>query len=136
MEAGEVRWALGCGVSVVAAAVYAVAGTALDINVVDDAKHSCLGGLSAEEGSATFWVLGRIALFPIVSVASVICSLSLNLLAFLPKLVGRWWATPLLALLAVLVSAAGPAALIVYDVATEGTPGDCVLPWWPSWLPT
>ncbi|MFF4624874.1 hypothetical protein [Nonomuraea jabiensis] len=41
-----------------------------------------------------------------------------------------------LSLLAAGVSIAGPVAMVMYDVATEGTPGDCVLPWWPSWLPS
>ncbi|MEU1392246.1 MULTISPECIES: hypothetical protein [unclassified Nonomuraea] len=42
----------------------------------------------------------------------------------------------LLTVLALAVTLAGPVALTLYDLATQGTPDDCVLPWWPAWLPS
>ncbi|MGW0483963.1 hypothetical protein [Nonomuraea sp. NPDC003214] len=53
---------------------------------------------------------------------------------------GTGWALSrpgvLLLALTVAGSVAGPVAMTVYDLAGEGTPGDCVLPWWPTWLPS
>ncbi|NJP91742.1 hypothetical protein HCN51_20145 [Nonomuraea sp. FMUSA5-5] len=67
---------------------------------------------------------------------SAVVALPFHLLARLPPLAGRVWPVPVLVALSVTVSVAGPVAMVLYDVATEGTPGDCVLPWWPSWLPS
>ncbi|MFI7694631.1 hypothetical protein ACIBQ6_36590 [Nonomuraea sp. NPDC049655] len=54
----------------------------------------------------------------------------------LPWAARRLWPQLLLTVLALAVTVSGPVALTLYDVATQGTPGDCVLPWWPAWLPT
>jgi hypothetical protein len=39
------------------------------------------------------------------------------------------WLELLLLALTIAVSAAGPVALTLYDLATQGMPGNCVLPW-------
>ncbi|MEU1725232.1 hypothetical protein [Nonomuraea sp. NPDC005692] len=67
---------------------------------------------------------------------SALLSLPVQLLARLPWVAGRLWPQLLLTVLALAVTVAGPVALTLYDLATQGTPDDCVLPWWPAWLPS
>ncbi|MEV0234724.1 hypothetical protein [Nonomuraea sp. NPDC050786] len=101
------------------------------------AQLYCLGDLSAGENFAgTIWALSRILIFPVISVLSALVALSFHLLTRLPWLARRIWPEPILLALTVAGSIAGPITMTLYDVATEGTPGDCVLPWWPSWLPS
>jgi hypothetical protein len=136
-QAREVYWTFGCGLSAIIAIACATFGTFLDIHLVARAQLYCLGDLSSGENFAgTIWSLGRIVIFPIVSVLSALVAQSFHLLTRLPWLAGRLWSDAILLALTVAGSIAGPVAMIVYDLAAEGTPGDCVLPWWPSWLPS
>ncbi|MFF4196773.1 hypothetical protein [Nonomuraea sp. NPDC001831] len=80
------------------------------------------------------WAFG--CAFPAVSAGSAVLSLPVQLLARLPWAAGRRWPQLLSAVLALAVTVAGPVALTLYDLAVQGTPGDCVLPWWPAWLPS
>lgn len=137
VKADDVSWTFGCGFSLVIAATCATAGTFFDIHLVARAQVYCQADLSSgEKLGEVLWLASRIVVLPIVSVLSVIASLPLHLLARLPWLAGRVWPVPILLTLTVGVSIAGPVAMVLYDVAVEGTPGDCVLPWWPSWLPS
>ncbi|MDF2712404.1 MAG: hypothetical protein K0R62_8056 [Nonomuraea muscovyensis] len=127
----------GRGLAAVIALVGATAGTCFEILLVARARAHCLGDLSAgEQFAGTVWVVSRIVAFPVVSGLSALFALSFPLVARLPWLAGRSW--PGLVLPAIMVAAAltGPVAMTLYDLATEGTPGGCVLPWWPSWLPS
>ncbi|MEV4577144.1 hypothetical protein AB0K16_28270 [Nonomuraea jabiensis] len=136
-KAGEVSWTFGCGLSVVVAMACAIAGSYFDITLVARAQVYCgLDLSSGEKLSEVLWLLSRYAVIPVVSVLSAVLALPLHLVARLPPVAGRVWPVPLLSLLAVGVSIAGPVAMVMYDIATEGTPDDCVLPWWPSWLPS
>ncbi len=136
-QAREVYWAFGCGLSAVIALACATFGTFLDIHLVARAQLYCLGDLgSGEKFAGTGWALSRIVIFPAVSVLSALGAQSFHLLARLPWPAGRVWPGVLLLALTVAGSVAGPVAMTVYDLAGEGTPGDCVLPWWPSWLPS
>ncbi|AQZ62883.1 unnamed protein product [[Actinomadura] parvosata subsp. kistnae] len=136
-RAGDASWTFGCGLSAVVALTCAAAGTFFDIHLVARAQVHCQGDLSSGEKFAeVFWLLSRFVVVPAVAVLSAIAALPLQLLARLPPLAGRVWPVPVLVALSVTVSVAGPVAMVLYDVATEGTPGDCVLPWWPSWLPS
>ncbi|WP_433257558.1 hypothetical protein ACQPYK_20870 [Streptosporangium sp. CA-135522] len=136
-EAGDIRWAFGCGFPVIIALAFATAGTFFEIHLVARAHLYCAGDLSAGENFAgSIRVVSRLVLFPIVSVVSALISLAFQLLARLPRLAGRMWLELLLLALTLAVSAAGPVALTLHDLATQGTPGNCVLPWWPSWLPS
>jgi hypothetical protein len=136
-EAGDIRWAFGCGFPVIIALAFATVGTFFEIHLVARAHVYCAGDLSAGENFAgSIWVVSRLALFPVVSVVSALISLAFQLLARLPRLAGRIWLELLLLALTIAVSAAGPVALTLYDLAIQGTPGNCVLPWWPSWLPS
>ncbi|NUW43374.1 hypothetical protein [Nonomuraea rhodomycinica] len=136
-KAGDASWAFGCGLTVVIAATCATAATFFDILLVTRAQVHCQGDPSSGEKFAdVFWLLSRIVVIPMVSALSAIVSLPFHLLARLPWLAGRVWPVPVLLALTIGVSVAGPVAMVLYDVATEGTPGDCVLPWWPSWLPS
>ncbi|MGW4407468.1 hypothetical protein ACWEJ6_25835 [Nonomuraea sp. NPDC004702] len=134
--AGDVGWAFGCAFPAVAAIACATAGTWYETSLVAHAHVYCAGDLSAGEGFAgAVWVLSRFVLFPAVSAGSALLSLPVQLLARLPWAAGRLWPQLLLTVLALAVTVSGPVALTVYDVATQGTPGDCVVPWWPAWLP-
>lgn len=136
-QAREVYWTFGCGLSAIIAIACGTFGTFLDIHLVARAQLYCLGDLSFGENVAgTIWALSRIAIFPVVSVLSALLALSFHLLTRLPWLAGRIWPGLILLVLTVAGSIAGPMAMTLYDVAAEGTPGDCVLPWWPSWLPS
>ncbi|MFI6295994.1 hypothetical protein ACIBEJ_30670 [Nonomuraea sp. NPDC050790] len=136
-EASDIRWAFGCGFPAIIALAFATVGTFLELRLVAHAHVYCAGDLSAGENSAgSVWAVSRLVLFPIVSVVSALISLPFQLLARLPRLAGRMWLELLLLALSIAVSAAGPVALILYDLATQGTPDNCVLPWWPSWLPS
>ncbi|MFB4279146.1 MULTISPECIES: hypothetical protein [unclassified Nonomuraea] len=136
-EAREVYWTFGCGLSVIIAIVCATFGTFLDIHLVARAQRYCLGDLSSgEKFAGTFWALSRIVIFPIVSVLSALGAQSFHLLTRLPWPAGRIWAGAVLLAVTIAGSVAGPTAMAWYDLATVGTPGDCVLPWWPSWLPS
>jgi hypothetical protein len=136
-EAREVFWVFGCGLSVIILVACATYGTFFDIHLVASAQLYCLGDLSAgEKFSGAFWGLSRIVIFPVVSVLSALAALPFQVLARLPALTRRIWPGPVLLVLSVACSVAGPTAMILYDVAAHGTPGDCVLPWWPSWLPS
>ncbi|MEU7004661.1 hypothetical protein [Nonomuraea sp. NPDC046570] len=119
------------------AIAFAIFGTLLDIRLVAHIKVYCVGDLSmGEKFAGLLWMSSRIVLFPIVSVLSAVFSLVFLLLARLPWVRARGWLEPILFALAIAGSAAGPVALILHDIATEGTPPGCVLPWWPSWLPS
>lgn len=136
-DVSDIRWTFGCAFPAIIALVFATVGTFLETSLVARAHVYCAGDLSAGEGLAgTFWVFSRFVLFPVVSVLSALVSLPFQLLARLPRVAGRLWLELLLLLVTIAVSAAGPLALSLYDLATQGTPGDCVLPWWPSWLPS
>ncbi|WP_031171017.1 hypothetical protein [Streptosporangium roseum] len=118
------------------ALAFATVGTFFEIHLVARAHVYCAGDLSAGENFAgSIWVVSRLVLFPVVSVVSALISLAFQLLARLPRLAGRMWLELLLLALTIAVSAAGPVALTLHDLAIQGTPGNCVLPWWPSWLP-
>ncbi|MEU8380510.1 hypothetical protein [Streptosporangium sp. NPDC048865] len=135
-EESDVLWATGCGVSATVALMCATLGTCLDIVLVARTQGYCLGDLSAGENLAGFiWAASRFVVFPIVSGISLFASLPVVLLARLPWFANHDWLKAILMLLAALVSIAGPAGMIVHDVATEGIIGDCEPPWWPSWLP-
>lgn len=135
-EAGDIYWTFGCGLSAIIAIACGTIGTFFDIYLVARAQVYCLGDLSAGESFAgLIWVASRIVIFPIISVLSALVALSFHLLFRLPWLAGRTWLGPILLALTIVGSIAGPIAMALYDVATEGTPGECVLPWWPSWLP-
>ncbi|MGI5286736.1 hypothetical protein ACQEVF_25820 [Nonomuraea polychroma] len=137
IKASDASWTFGCGLSAVIAITCATAGTFFDIHLVARAQVYCQVDLSSGEKLAEVaWLLSRIVVVPTVSVLSAIASLPFYLLARLPWLAGRVWPVPILLTLTIGVSIAGPVAMVLYDVATEGTPGDCVLPWWPSWLPS
>ncbi|GAA2853536.1 hypothetical protein GCM10010517_11380 [Streptosporangium fragile] len=134
--ADDVFWAMGCGTLVAVALTWATLGTLLDIVLVARTQRYCLGDLSVGEGLAGFmWAASRLVIFPVVSGVSVLVSLPIDLLARLPWFAERGWLKAAMVTLAILVSISGPMAMILYDVATVGTPGDCVPPWWPSWLP-
>ncbi|MEU4697435.1 hypothetical protein [Nonomuraea dietziae] len=136
-EAREVYWTFGCGLSAIIATACATVGTFLDIHLVARGQLYCLGDLSSGENFAgAIWSLSRIVIFPIISVLSALVAQPFHLLARLPWLAGRMGSGVILLALTVAGSIAGPIAMTLYDVATEGTPGDCVLPWWPSWLPS
>lgn len=129
-------WVTGCGMLAVVALASATFGTFLDIFLVARAQTHCLGDLSAGERFTGFiWATGRLVVFPVVAAGSALASAPISLIARLPWLARYGWPKAVLAAVAVLAAAAGPTAVIIYDVATEGTPGDCVPPWWPSWLP-
>ncbi|WP_157522461.1 hypothetical protein [Herbidospora cretacea] len=131
------HWTFGCGISAIIAIACATFGTLLDIYLVGRAEYYCRGDLNAGQSFAdAVWSLSRFVIFPIVSVASALAAQSFHVPTRLPKLAGRLWPTAILLALTVHSSFAGPVAMIVYDMATKGTPGDCVLPWWPSWLPS
>ncbi|MFC4117130.1 hypothetical protein [Nonomuraea zeae] len=135
-EAGDLRWAFGCAFPVIIALSFATLGTFFEIHLVARAHVYCAGDLSSGENFAgSLWMVSRLVLFPVVSVVSALVSPVFQMLARLPRLAGRLWLELLLLALTIAVSAAGPVALTLYDLATQGTPGDCVLPWWPSWLP-
>ncbi|MEV0351972.1 hypothetical protein AB0H88_39920 [Nonomuraea sp. NPDC050680] len=135
-RAGNLRWMMGCAFPLIIAIACAIFGTFFDTFLVARSQLYCLGDLSAgEKFAGFFWDLTRILLFPVISALSALVSLPFQLLARLPRLAGRIWLELILLALTIAVSAAGPVAMVLYDVATEGTPGDCVLPWWPSWLP-
>ncbi|GAB1821114.1 hypothetical protein [Herbidospora sp. RD11066] len=113
------------------------AGAFLDIHLVARAELYCLGDLSSGENFAgAVWALTRIVIFPTVSVASALVAQSFHLLTRLPWLAGRLWPSLIPLALTASGSIIGPAAMTMYDLATKGTPGDCVLPLWPSWLPS
>ncbi|MFC7384131.1 hypothetical protein [Sphaerisporangium rhizosphaerae] len=136
-EGREVYWTFGCGLSAIITVACATFGTLFDVYLVAHAQVYCLGHLNAGENLAgTLWSLSRFVIFPIVSVLSALVAMSFHLLARLPWLARRTWPGLVLLALTVAGSVAGPVAMTLYDVATEGTPGDCVLPWWPSWLPS
>ncbi|MFC4592241.1 hypothetical protein [Sphaerisporangium corydalis] len=136
-EAREIYWTFGCGLSTIIAVACATFGTFLDIYLVAHAQVYCLGDLSSGENFAgTLWSLSRLVIFPIVSVLSALLAQSFHLVARLPWPAGRIWSSLILLALTVAGSVAGPVAMTLYDLATEGTPGDCVLPWWPAWLPS
>lgn len=129
-------WVTGCGMLVVVALASATFGTFLDIFLVARAQNHCLGDLGTGERFAGFiWATGRLVVFPVVAAGSALASAPIGLIARLPWLARYGWPKAVLATVAVLAAAAGPTAMILYDVATEGAPGDCVPPWWPSWLP-
>ncbi|MFF3444034.1 hypothetical protein [Streptosporangium sp. NPDC002721] len=133
----DVLWATGCGVSAVVALMCATLGTVLDILLVARTQGYCLGDSSAGENLAgLIWAASRFVVFPIVSGVSLLATFPVVLLARLPWVARRDWLKAILMLLAVLTSIAGPTAMIVHDVATEGITGDCEPPWWPSWLPS
>ncbi|MEV0380556.1 hypothetical protein [Nonomuraea sp. NPDC050643] len=132
-SAGDIRWAFGCGFPVIIALAFATVGTLLEVHLVARAHLYCAGDLSSGENFAgSFWVVSRFVFFPAVSVVSALTSLPFQLIARLPRVAGRVWLELLLLVLTIAVSAAGPVALTLYDLATQGTPGDCVLPWLPS----
>ncbi|NAS21280.1 hypothetical protein GT755_06220 [Herbidospora sp. NEAU-GS84] len=137
-QAPEVHhWTFGCGLSTLVAIACATFGTLLDIHLVARAEYYCLGDLSAGQNFAgAVWSLSRIVIFPFVSVLSALAAQAFHLLTRLPWLAGRLWPTCILLPLTLAGSFAGPVAMTVYDLATKGTPGDCVLPWWPSWVPS
>ncbi|MGV9325644.1 hypothetical protein [Streptosporangium sandarakinum] len=136
LGADDVLWVTGCGMLAVVALASATFGTFLDIFLVARAQTHCLGDLSAGERFTGFiWATGRLVVFPVVAAGSALASAPISLIARLPWLARYGWPKAVLAAVAVLAAAAGPTAVIIYDVATEGTPGDCVPPWWPSWLP-
>ncbi|MET9066376.1 hypothetical protein [Streptosporangium sandarakinum] len=136
LGADDVLWVTGCGMLAVVALASATFGTFLDIFLVARAQTHCLGDLSAGERFAGFiWATGRLVVFPVVAAGSALASAPISLIARLPWLARYGWPKAVLAAVAVLAAAAGPTAVIIYDVATKGTPGDCVPPWWPSWLP-
>ncbi|GII71187.1 hypothetical protein Sme01_36630 [Sphaerisporangium melleum] len=136
-EAREIYWTFGCGISVVIATAFATFGTFLDIHLVARAQLYCLGDLSVGENlSGTLFAVTRMVLFPVISVLSALLAVSFHLLGRLPWLAARIWPRPILLALTIAGSIAGPVAMAMYDLATEGTPGDCVLPWWPTWLPS
>ncbi|MBG0829746.1 hypothetical protein HS041_18440 [Planomonospora sp. ID67723] len=129
-------WVMGCGMLVAVALTCATLGTFVDIVLVVRTQHHCLGDLSAGEGFAGFvWATSRLLIFPIVAGGSALASLPISLIAHLPWFARHVWLKAVLMLIAVLVAAAGPMAMIVHGVAAEGTPGNCIPPWWPSWLP-
>ncbi|MGW4476470.1 hypothetical protein ACWENQ_43005 [Nonomuraea sp. NPDC004354] len=135
--AGDIYWTFGCGLSAITAMACGTIGTFFDIHLVTRAQIYCLGDLSAgEKFAGTVWVLSRIVIFPIVSALSALVALSFHLLTRLPWLARRAWVGPVLLALTIAGSVAGPIAMTLYDVATEGASGDCVMPWWPSWLPS
>ncbi|MFI7044862.1 hypothetical protein ACWDUI_21910 [Streptosporangium sandarakinum] len=134
--ADDVLWVTGCGMLAVVALASATFGTFLDIFLVARAQNHCLGDLGTGERFAGFiWATGRLVVFPVVAAGSALASAPIGLIARLPWLARYGWPKAVLATVAVLAAAAGPTAMILYDVATEGAPGDCVPPWWPSWLP-
>ncbi|GAA3588519.1 hypothetical protein GCM10022419_083560 [Nonomuraea rosea] len=136
IRAGDASWTFGCGLTAVIAVTCATAGTYFDITLVARAQVYCGTDLSSGEKLVeVLWLLSRIVVVPIVSVLSAIASLPLHLLGRLPRLAGRVWPVPILLALTIAVSIAGPVAMVLYDVAAEGTPDGCVLPWWPTWLP-
>ncbi|GLX94735.1 hypothetical protein [Herbidospora sp. NBRC 101105] len=121
--------------SVIISIVCATFGTFLDIHLVARAQIYCAGNLDAGAKFANaVWSLSRVVFFPIVSVLSAFAAQSFHLLAWLPWAARRSWPIVILLVLTATGSFAGPVAMIVYDLAAEDTPGDCVLPWWPSWL--
>ncbi|NRQ34988.1 hypothetical protein HII36_24620 [Nonomuraea sp. NN258] len=133
----EIYWMFGCGLSVIIALACATFGTIFDIQLVAAAKLYCEGDLSAgEKFAGNFWSLSRFVIFPVVSVLSALVAQSFQLLNRLPWLAGRLWSGTVLLALTVVGSIAGPVAMTLYDLAAEGTPAGCVLPWWPSWLPS
>ncbi|MFB9719756.1 hypothetical protein [Planobispora longispora] len=132
----DVFWVMGCGIVMAVALTYATLGTFVDIVLVVRAQRHCLGDLGAGEGLAGFvWAMSRFLVFPIVAGGSALVSLPVGLIAHLPRFAKRGWLRGVLMVLAVLVASAGPTAMILYDVAAGGTPGGCLPPWWPSWLP-
>ncbi|MGV9533763.1 hypothetical protein ACWEU6_19660 [Streptosporangium sandarakinum] len=136
LGADDVLWVTGCGMLAVVALASATFGTFLDIFLVARAQSHCLGDLSAGEKFAGFiWATGRLVVFPVIAAGSALASAPISLIARLPWLARYGWPKAVLVIVAVLAAAAGPTAMILYDVTTEGTPGDCVPPWWPSWLP-
>ncbi|MGW3344887.1 hypothetical protein ACWDA3_16365 [Nonomuraea rubra] len=127
----EVYWTFGCGLSLISAVLCATFGTFLDIHLVARAQLYCAGDLSSGERFAgTLWILSRIVIFPIVSVLSALVAQAFHLLARLPWLAGRSWSGAVLLPLTVAGCFAGRVLMILYALATEGTPGDCVLPRW------
>ncbi|GAA4924905.1 hypothetical protein HD597_011369 [Nonomuraea thailandensis] len=131
-EAREVYWTFGCGLCLIIAMACATFGTFLDLHLVARAQVYCEGDLSSgEKFAGTMWFLSRVVMFPIVSVLSALVAQSFHLLARLPWLAGRLWSGAVLPALAVAGSFAGPVAMVLYDLATVGTPGGCVLPPWP-----
>lgn len=130
-DASDIRWAFGCGFPAIIALAFATVGTFLELHLVAHAHVYCAGHLSAGENFAgSIWAVSRLVLFPVVSVVSALISLPFQLLARLPRVAGRMWLELLLLALTITVSAAGPVALTLYDLATQGTPGNCVLPRW------
>lgn len=128
---------LGRGLAAVVAVVCATAGTCFEILLVARARAHCLGDLSAgEQFAGTVWVVSRIVAFPVVSALSALLALSFHTVARLPWLAGRRWLGVVLPPLMVVAALTGPAAMTLYDLATAGAPGGCVLPGWPSWFPS
>lgn len=130
-------WLLGCALSLVVTVTGATFGTFMDIRLVFQAQLYCLVDLSAGEAFAEMaWAASRVLVMPVVSLLSGAVSPVVALPARLPWVAGRAWVAIPLALLQAGVAATGPVALILHDIAVEGTPEGCVLPWWPAWLPS
>ncbi|MFI6294991.1 hypothetical protein ACIBEJ_25605 [Nonomuraea sp. NPDC050790] len=117
-EPREVRWTFGCAFPAVIAVLCATAGTLLEVRLAWWARSHCLGGERvALVVSSVFWALGRIIVFPAVSLASAALALVL-LLAARASVLRRWWLEPFLLALVVAISFAGPVALAVHDYQT------------------
>ncbi|GIH90548.1 hypothetical protein ACFFMN_08565 [Planobispora siamensis] len=113
----------------------ATLGTFLDIVLVARRQQHCLGDLGTGEAMAGFvWAASRLVVFPIVAGGSALVSLPINLVACLPWFAKHGLLKAALMACAVLIAAAGPAAMLVHDVTADTTPGECVPPWWPSWI--
>lgn len=129
-------WAAGCGVMAVVALICAMLGAFLDIVLVVRAQRHCLGELDAGEGLAGFvWAASRLVVLPVVACGSALASLPISLIAHLPRFAGHGWLKAVLLAPAVLVAVAGPAAAVLYDVASGGGAGGCVPPCRPAWPP-
>ncbi|MFI6905744.1 hypothetical protein ACIBKY_31080 [Nonomuraea sp. NPDC050394] len=117
-EPREVRWTFGCAFPAVIAVLCSTTGTLLEIRLSWWARANCLGGERfALAVSSVFWALGRIIVFPAVSIASASIAL-LVLLVARARLLRRWWLEPFLLALVVVISFAGPVALAVHDYDT------------------
>ncbi|WP_157244903.1 hypothetical protein [Nonomuraea typhae] len=129
-EAGEARWAFGCAFPAVIALLCATAGTVLEIRLVMWGRGFCAGDLGSGEKFAglvggVFWSLGRILLFPVVSVCSAVLSVPVLMLARTWPIKGSIGLELVVLTLVVAISFAGPVALAVHDYHAIGA---CALP--------
>ncbi|MEV6985492.1 hypothetical protein AB0M95_30110 [Sphaerisporangium sp. NPDC051017] len=144
---GAATQALGCGMVVVIALVWAVGGAWVDNYLVAQGRAYCDAGWEPPHQLELMFLLpARMLHFPVVALVSAIASLLFNPLALWSPL-GRWKVTrAIFSVLAIAVALAGPFLLVLHDFETLGTldgyPGDSGLcppdnipPWWPSWLP-